>query len=204
MNITQRTRKNIEIGVLIGLICTIVLSMAHFDAACEDLRSNVLRLHIIANSDSDADQQLKLKVRDRILKESLNCFTDCGTLDDAIIAADINADKLGEIASTVAAEEGFKYGATVEVGNSDFDTRVYDDFTLPAGNYKSLIVRLGKSEGKNWWCVIFPTVCVPAASDSKLSDSTSEESAEIAENAPKYKMKFKIVEWYEEIKKAFS
>ena len=201
MNITKDFKSNLRISVLTALIFAMVISMVPFEAACEDLRENVLRLHIIANSDSKEDQALKIKVRNRILEESLDCFSECSNVDEAIITADINLNVLKNIAREVVKEEGFDYEVDVSIGNSDFDTRVYDEFTLPAGNYKSLIVKLGNANGKNWWCVIFPSVCVPAATNSSLSESVGKEGVEIAENAPKYEMKFKIVEWYEQIKK---
>lgn len=193
-------RKNIEIGIAIGLICAIVMSFSHFDAVCDDLRSNVLRLHIIANSDSEFDQKLKLTVRDGILEATEELFENCKSLDDAILVSKNNIEYIAKVAQNILTENGVGYNATAEVGNSSFNTREYDDFTLPAGEYKSLIVKLGKAEGKNWWCVVFPAVCIPAASESALSDSTSKVSAEIAENSGRYIMKFKVIEWYERIK----
>lgn len=197
-------RNNIELGVLFGLICAIILSFSRFEVRCDELRENVLRLHVIANSDSDADQALKLAVRDEILKNSTDIFKDCGDVDSAVLTAESQIETLNQIANSVIQKNGFDYKAAVSVGDSYFDTRVYDDFTLPAGTYKSLIVNLGKGEGKNWWCVVFPCVCVPSAADAQLSDSVSTVAAETAENAPKYIIKFKTAEIYEEIKKIFS
>ena len=197
-------RKNIELGVLFGLICAIVLSFSRFEMRCDELRQGVLRLHIIANSDSDADQSIKLAVRDEILKNSVDIFKDCSSVDDAILIADNNIDNISEIANGILDKNGFDYSAQVSVDDSYFGTRVYDDFTLPAGTYKSLIVNLGAAEGKNWWCVVFPCVCVPSASDASLTDSVSSAAADTAKNAPKYQIKFKSVEIYEEIKKIFS
>ncbi len=200
----QNTRKNIELGVIIGLICAIMLSFANFEMRCDELRQGVLRLHIIANSDSAEDQALKLAVRDEILKNSTDIFKNCNNLDDAISTADTQLDKLNQISNDIIKKEGFDYIAESSVGNSYFDTRVYDDFTLPAGEYQSLIIKLGNGKGKNWWCVIFPCVCVPSASDASLNDSVSTQAAQTAENASDYKIKFKSVEIYEEIKKIFS
>ncbi len=197
-------RKNIELGVIFGLICAILLSFANFEMRCDELRQGVLRLHIIANSDSQADQALKLAVRDEILKNSTDIFKYCDSLDDAITTADAQLEKLNQISNNVIKQSGFDYSAKSSVGDSYFDTRVYDDFTLPAGEYKSLIVKLGKAEGKNWWCVVFPCVCVPTARDAELDDSVSKEAAKTAENASDYKIRFKSVEIYEEIKKIFS
>lgn len=206
MNILKKDlRKNIEVAVCLALISAIVLSFAHFDAACEDLRKSVLRLHIIANSNTAADQQIKLKIRDEILKNSNTLFEDCDDLDSAILSAKTNIEDINKIANKVLKENGFSYTASARIGDSYFETREYEDFTLPAGTYKSLIVDLGKAEGKNWWCVVFPKVCLGASSEdkAKLSDSAAEESAEIAESKEEYKVKFKIVEWYEDFKKKF-
>lgn len=195
-------RNTAELAVLMGLIFTAVMSFARFDAACEDLRQNVLRLHIIANSNSEADQAVKLLVRDRILSETTDIFTGAAGLADAEKKA---AERLGDIAEYAAEtleENGFGYGAAAEIGNSYFETREYETFTLPAGNYRSLIIRLGKAEGKNWWCVVFPAVCIPAAAQgAELSDSTSKASAEIAEHPQKYIMRFKAVEIFEDFKR---
>lgn len=203
MNIFKKlNRKNIEIAVCLALISSIILSFAHFDAACEDLRKSVLRLHIIANSDTAADQQVKLKIRDEILKNSKTLFKDCEDLDSAILSAKTNIEDINEIANRVLLENGFSYTAKARIGDSYFETREYDDFTLPAGTYKSLIVDLGEAEGKNWWCVVFPKVCVGASDDKdSLSESAAEESTKIAESKQEYKVKFKIVEWYESFKK---
>ena len=199
----KTTRKNIELGVLFGLICAIVLSFSNFESRCNELRQGVLRLHIIANSDSQADQTLKLAVRDEILKNSTNIFKDCHNVDEAIVAANLNIESINQIANNVIKENGFDYTANVSVGEKDFDTREYDNFTLPAGTYQSLIVDLGNAEGKNWWCVVFPCVCVPTATDASLTDSVSLEAANTAQNAPKYEIRFKSIEIYEKIKKYF-
>ncbi len=200
----KTVRKNIELGVLFGLICAIILSFARFEVRCDDLRENVLRLHIIANSDSEADQALKFAVRDEIFKNSTDIFKDCNDVDSAVVTAVSQIETLNDIANSVITKNGFDYTAAVSVADSYFDTRVYDDFTLPAGTYKSLIVNLGNAQGKNWWCVVFPCVCVPTARDAELSDSVSIEAASTAENAPKYEIKFKTVELYEKFKKIFS
>ena len=197
------SRKNIELGVLFGLICTIMLSFSSFEVRCDELRQNVLRLHIVANSDSEADQNLKLAVRDEILKNSTDIFKNCGDVTTACKIAETQLENISSIANDVIKENGFNYYADVSVGDRYFDTREYDDFTLPAGTYKSLSVDLGDAKGKNWWCVVFPCVCVPTA-DAELSDAVTEAAAQTAENPQKYVMKFKTVEIYEKFKKIFS
>lgn len=200
----KTVRKNIELGVLFGLLCAVLLSFARFDLRCDELRQNVLRLHIIANSDSVEDQDLKLAVRDEILKNSVDIFKECDNLETALNTANLKTEELKDIANGVIKSNGFDYESTVSVGDSYFNTREYDDFTLPAGIYKSLTVKLGNAQGKNWWCVVFPCVCVPSASEASLSDTVSDSAAQTAENASKYTVKFKTVEIYEQIKKIFS
>ncbi len=194
------SQKALSLSIMFGLVTAVFLSIASFDTACEDLRDNILRLHIIANSNSAIDQELKLEIRDGILNKSeeLLCGADC--YDAAIINAKSSLEKVEEIANDIIKEKGFDYTAAARIGDSYFETREYEDFTLPAGVYKSLIIDLGKSEGQNWWCVIFPEICLPAASDASLTDSVSEKSASIATHNERYIMKFKAVEIYENIK----
>ena len=199
-NIFKKNRFNY--ALLAGLLCALFISLAEFGYACDDLKTNVLRLHIIANSDSKEDQALKLKVRDKLQEFGGNIFEDASDLDSAIAVAGNFIPQFERIANEVITVNGFDYTATAKVGNSYFETREYDDFTLPAGNYKSLIVTLGEGKGKNWWCVIFPEVCLPAASDAKLSDVTTQKTAKIAYSKEKYIMRFKFIEVYENIKKS--
>lgn len=194
------SRKALEWALLFGFLCSVFLSFASFDASCEELRHNVLRLHIVANSDSKEDQALKLKIRDRILSESNKLFETSGNLDEALATAKENLPLYNKIANEVIKEEGFSYTADAKIGKAFFETRVYDNFTLPSGNYDSLIIKIGKGEGKNWWCVIFPGVCVPTDSNASLSDTVSQKGVEIAENSEKYVIRFKTVEIYEKIK----
>lgn len=193
-------KKRIELSVAFGLICALLLSVSHFNAACDDLRQNVLRLHIIANSDSAADQSLKLKIRDEILKETGDLFINCNDLENAQKTVKENLNSFSDIANRVIEENSFDYTATASLGKSDFSTRYYDDFTLPAGEYNSLIITLGEGGGKNWWCVVYPTVCISAATKGDLKDTVKAESAQIAKGGKRYIMRFKTVEIYEKIK----
>ena len=200
---TKISKKAFEWALVFGFICSVFWSMASFDANCEELRDNVLRLHIVANSDSKADQELKLKIRDEILKKSETLFEKSTDLNSALQKAEENLENYEQIANRVIKEQGFNYSATAKIGKRFFETRVYDDFTLPAGEYDALIVELGEGVGKNWWCVIFPGVCVPTEKGTSLKDSVGEKSAKIAENPKPYKMRFKSVEIYEKIKRKF-
>jgi len=193
-------KKRIQLSIIFGLISAILLSVSHFNALCEDLRHNILRLHIVANSDSVADQQLKIEIRDRILEKTSDLFLNTTDLQEAKSRVGDNLEQFEEIANSVIKEKGFNYKANASIGESYFDTREYYDFTLPAGYYPSLMIELGKAEGKNWWCVVFPSVCIPAASNADLSDSVKEEAADMAKQSSHYVMRFKTVEIYEKIK----
>ncbi|MBR3909598.1 MAG: stage II sporulation protein R [Clostridia bacterium] len=192
-------KKKIRISLIFGLVCAICLSFFNFNLLCDDLRQNVLRLHIIANSDSEADQELKLKIRDAILSETGSLFANSQSLEEANLQTEQHLKKFEEIANRVINENGFGYDATATIGERFFETRHYENFTLPAGNYRSLIINLGESKGKNWWCVIYPTVCLPAASGD-LRDTVNNKSAHIAEHSERYIIRFKIVEIFEKIK----
>lgn len=183
-----------------ALISGIFLCLADFDASCNELRKNVLRLHIVANSDSECDQELKLKIRDELLAHSGEIFNNTNSIEDAVLVANGRLEEFTEIANNVVKQNGYTYNITAEIGDSYFETRVYDDFTLPAGVYKSLIIKVGEAKGKNWWCVIFPEICLPSADKGDLTDTVSEETADIAKNQKRYIMRFKAVEIFEDLK----
>ena len=198
------SKKALQWAIIFGFLCSVFLSFADFNASCEDLRQNILRLHIIANSDSREDQVLKIKIRDRILEASDSLFENNTDLDSALATAKNNLPLYEEIANQVIEENGFNYRATAKIGKAFFETRVYDDFTLPGGNYESLIIDIGAAKGKNWWCVIFPGVCVPTDKNATLSDSVGKKGTQIAENSEDYIIRFKAVEIYEKIKRKFT
>ncbi len=191
--------KILNISLAFAFIFSVLLSFVTFEARCDDLRKNVFRLHILANSDSDEDQALKFAVRDAILSESDELFGDSETLSEAIAVTKDNLALIKQVAERTIAENGYDYSVSVSVDEAFFDTRVYDDFMLPAGVYEALRVEIGEAKGKNWWCVLFPSICIGSAGD--LSDTAREDSAQIAKNGKKYTVRFKIVEWYETIKK---
>lgn len=195
-------KNKFNLALLLGLLCAFFVSLAQFNASCDELRTNVLRLHIIANSDSVEDQELKLKIRDEILAQSGNLFEKTNDVNSAVVSVQKSLPQLENIANKVINENGFEYSAKARVGKSYFETREYDDFALPAGNYKSLIITVGEGNGKNWWCVIYPELCLPAATDASLRDVTTEKTAKIAQNNQKYVMRFKIIELYESFKKS--
>ena len=122
-------------------------------------------------------------------------------MESAIATAKENLKTYEIIANEVISEVGLDYKATAKIGKAFFETRVYEDFTLPSGEYDSLIINLGNAEGKNWWCVVFPSVCLPTKNKASLDVSVGKKGCEIAQNGERFKAKFKTVEIYEKIKK---
>ncbi len=176
--------KRIELAILAGLICSVILgSFAPFTAACSDIRSNVLRLHIMANSNSKEDQELKLRVRDRILEETGGLFTQVSDEEDARRAAEENMEQLVGAAQNEVWRSGYDYPVSGTIKNMYFTTRVYGDVTMPAGYYDAVSLTIGEAQGRNWWCVVFPPMCVGAAEgEAQESSSQSTEGAESGEN----------------------
>lgn len=129
------------------------------------LRNQVLRLHVVANSNSQQDQTAKLKVRDAIVSALEDDLHRVDTKEQAQALISGKLDELEQLANQVLESEGMADRATVSLTREAFDTRHYDTFSLPAGVYDSLRVTIGSGEGENWWCVVFPSLCIPAATE---------------------------------------
>lgn len=194
-----------ELAVLAGLALAIVLSnFAGFAAACADVRADTLRLHILANSDSDADQSLKLAVRDAILAQAGALFGSEATKPQALDAAEQSLPALRQIALDTLRAHGCADDVTVRLENLYFETREYDGFTLPAGRYDAVRVEIGAHAGKNWFCVLFPPMCVPAATSDGGQDMSAYSGAEQQAVCSSYKVGFAAVEWLEGLKESLS
>lgn len=163
---------------------------------------NIIRIRVIANSNSTADQELKLLVRDAVLNSSKTLFNAVNSYEDAVIATTENSNMLLSAAKSSVFENGYSYDVSLEFKEEYFPTREYDDFSLPAGKYQTAVFTIGDGKGENWWCVIYPQVCVGSCS-GKLNESLSAQTANTAYNAKKYKVKFKTVEVFESVKKYF-
>lgn len=188
-----------------ALVLSILLSLTYFDASCDSVRGSVLRLHILANSDSKYDQQIKLKVRDRLLAESGELFEQVYSYDEAVKKAEENLPLLQKAAQDEIEQLGCNLPVKVEVAKSDFSTREYEEVTLPAGEYTALRVLIGDAQGKNWWCVCYPNMCIPAVSQTmEIGSALDKQSTKIVTNSKKYVVRFKIVEIYQSIKAKLS
>ncbi len=197
--------KRIEVSILAAILFSLVLSMCTINTECREIRSSILRLHVLANSDSTEDQELKLKVRDRLLEMSETTYSQAKTKQDAVQATQASLDMLRNEAANVIQSNGYSYPVSVSLETCYFNTRTYGNITLPAGNYQALRVVIGKGQGHNWWCVMFPPLCVSAASETEaeLKDVLSREQLELVEGDG-YEIKFKCVEMYEELKQYLS
>lgn len=184
--------------LIVSVICAALLLSMPFFNSCAELSEDVLRVHILANSDSAADQSLKLSVRDRVVSECSAYYDGCSGKAEAL---DITRDHLSEIeriASSEIRRRGFRYPVRAEVGEMYFNTRYYDDFTMPAGWYDSLRLTIGEGEGRNWWCVMYPSLCVGAACEEKMREQLDGGEYRVV-TADKFDYRFKIVEVFEDI-----
>lgn len=179
------------------LVFTAFGAFRTFSANCADVHEEVLRLHIPANSDSDEDQAIKLRLRDVILEKYSSKLSGSGGLEEAAARAEELLPEIERTANEFLKANGFGYGAKAELVDMWFTTREYDRLILPAGNYKALRVTLGSGEGHNWWCVIFPQLCLPAVSD--VSDDNAKDVLESFGKPRKVTFKFALYEWLENL-----
>ena len=193
--------KKFIFAVVAGLFVTSILSVSGFIKTSQNIRNDVLRLHVLANSDTVEDQDLKLKVRDAVLEEGKDIFGGEINVENAEEKIATEKSRLVDAAENVVKQNGFDYDVDVFVADEYFGTRSYGDITLPAGNYTAVKVTIGESDGHNWWCVMFPPMCLPAAEDKTDIDMyLSEDEVKVVKCNPEYDVRFKIVEWYEQIK----
>ncbi len=162
----------------------------------EHISNKVFRLHILANSDSTDDQNIKLMLKNFILENTQDIIGG-KTLNEAIENAKNNTKEITDMCNEYLKSKGFEYKVKVNVVKEYFKTRVYDDFTLPAGKYNSLKIEIGEGKGHNWWCIVFPSVCLSACTES-INDYLTEDEMSLVSNT--YSPKFKIVEIYESAK----
>lgn len=193
------------------LICTIVITCAALLAGFlpihgeGEIYDTVVRLHVIANSDSEEDQTLKLKVRDRIIEVVDPAVRNCRSQSEAIAAIGGIMGDIQAAAEDVIEAEGFDYSVSVVITEEQYPTKNYESCAFPEGEYVSLQVKIGESEGENWWCCLFPPLCLSAATDEKSNEDafisvglTDEQYKIITETkSPKYRVRFKILEVFE-------
>ena len=211
MNILKKLPRKLKIAIIILpllFLYTLICSTYYVTAISSDLCESVFRLHIIANSDSVEDQNLKYKVRDNVIAYMNTLCSNTTSKEEVISIANEHLEDFRKIAIDTIKTNGFNYNATVEINNVFFPTKTYGDLSLPEGYYDALRIKIGNASGQNWWCVMFPPLCfvdvstgiVPEESKELLKENLSDEEYDLictgnnSQENSDVKFKFKIVE----------
>ena len=204
----MRSRKEnclriLELALAIAVACTLLwgaLSLRRQEA----LADRMVRLHVLANSDSEEDQALKLQVRDSIIGYAEDILRSSHDREDAAKRLEQALPELEHLAADTIAQNGYDYAVTAELADTTFPTREYEDFTLPAGEYLALRVVIGAGEGHNWWCVVFPPLCAQSTEDlsqtAMAAGLSDDDVGLITEEDQGYVLKFKSIELWESLK----
>ena len=205
MTMTEENRRlrPWEIALMIGAALFLIFGALALQTQAQ-LADRVVRLHVLANSDSEEDQALKLQVRDAVLDRAEALLTQSEDRTEAEALLREHLADFEQVAASVITAEGYDYPVSVELEDTQFPTREYEGFTLPAGEYLALRVLIGAAEGQNWWCVVFPPLCTTAAAEvpaAALEGGLSEDQVGlITEENTGYVVKFKVVEWWEQLR----
>lgn len=202
MNILEHTRKRRLLGkaLVCGFVLAALCSFFPFAAACGQLPRDVVRLHVVANSNGAEDQAVKLLVRDAVLEEAARWYQGAGSMEEASSRLCTHLQSIAGAARQVLGEQGVGYSATAQMTEMYFPTRDYGDFRLPAGRYRTLRVTLGEGAGKNWWCVVFPSLCLPAATQEEALLTLPEGERQVVEGGQGVQVKLKAVELWESLR----
>lgn len=166
-------KKKVLIFFLSAIFVLVFTAASYSCGFGEDLENSVIRLHVLANSDSAEDQALKLRVRDRILKDGRELFKNAKSEEEARRILSENRDFLENSARDEIFSAGYDYPVALNMGKYDFPMKVYENYAFPSGEYEAVRVEIGKAEGQNWWCVMFPPLCfVDGTVDEKKAEET--------------------------------
>ena len=200
--------KSKKLTVFLSLACAVIVAACScLQAEQQAIAKNLIRLHVVADSDDAEDQRRKLLVRDAVLAQTQKLNAEYPDLAPKMILSE-NLDSIRLAAEKTLREAGCADAVTVRLGKELFPTRAYDSFSLPAGAYESLRVNIGNAEGHNWWCVVFPSLCMAATSEefvqaAKLAGLSDGQIRLITEEDETYVVKFKVLEWIEQLKNLF-
>ena len=197
--------------IIVGFLLCIYIFLNAFlyvTSVTGDLQNNVFRLHVIANSDTQEDQNLKYIVRDKVTEYMKELCSNCNSKEETIETVSNHLDDFCNIANQTIKDNGFSYNASVSLGNFKFPTKSYADISFPSGYYDALKIKLGSASGQNWWCVLYPSLCfvdtssgiLPNESKEILQDSLNEEEYRlISDNTDtSINIKFKLIEFFTE------
>lgn len=187
-------------SAIIAFVLTVIYSVIPFQAVCAEIPNDVFRFHILANSDSEEDQALKLKVRDKVLEKTKILFDTANSKSDAEEFVKANLETIEKIAQNEVYKNGYNYPVKAEVVNMHFDTRYYESYTLPSGMYDALRITIGNAKGHNWWCVMYPSICISTVDEGKdrAKDALSDDEYSVVTD-DKVEYKFFIVELFQKI-----
>ena len=203
----DRRLKRWELALMVGILAALAAG-SWLGQEQQELADSVIRLHVIANSDSEADQALKLAVRDKVLERAEGLYPEGATLTQAQAALEGQLNALAAAGRAAVEEEGYDYPVTARLEDCWFPTKEYGDFALPAGNYTALRVTIGEGKGQNWWCVAFPPLCLGAASETVDQAAQAglfapDQEALITGDGEGYVLKFKAMEWLGQVQGFF-
>lgn len=200
-------------GIVIMLVFAAVLFMKkeenEEDRIQKSIASHIIRLHVIANSDSEKDQQLKLMVKDKIVAGLREKLKEADNLNDARTIIRNETEQIEKMATEEMRQQGYDYIATASLGNSYFPIKKYGDMTFPAGEYEALRVQIGQAKGQNFWCVMYPTLCfvdstyqvVPEESKEELKSTlTDEEYQALLGDDKNVTFGFKLLDWVDNLR----
>lgn len=197
--------KKLFISIIISLTVVSLYSFLPFEQECRSISDEVLRIHILADSDSEADQNLKLKVRDEILEYTEDLYSSVTSKEEAVKITEKHINNIIKKAEDTLRQNGSNKKVSAEILDMNFSTRYYEDITMPSGTYTALRVTIGSGKGKNWWCVMYPSLCLYSASDAKsLEDELSDKQYEVITHKPEYEFKFKFLEYFNALCEFFS
>lgn len=205
----MKSFKKYLIILILLILYILIYSISYANSTISNISNNLFRLHVIANSDSDDDQNLKYAVRDNLINYMNNICINVSSKQDALNIANEHLYDFYKIAENTIIKHGYYYNVKISIGNYSFPTKKYGDISLPAGYYDALKVEIGEAKGKNWWCVMFPSLCfvdvsngvVPEESKKDLQNSLSEEDFNlISSSNSQYQFKFKLIELLENAK----
>lgn len=195
-------KRKIVIAFVLTIIFSAVLTVgirmqSMKNAFDEELYCNVIRLHILANSDSECDQQAKLLIRDNVLGYVSDMTADAENVSDAERILSDNTEEIQKYVTDTVRKLGYSYDVSVSFSDEQYPVRYYDGFAFPSGIYKSLKIKLGEARGKNWWCVLYPSVCLSSAEgaeDLLLDSGVSKNTVKYIGSPKKYKFEFYLLE----------
>lgn len=187
-----------------GMALCAVLALCGLYGQCQGVRENVLRLHILANSNSEADQALKLRVRDAVVEAAAGWLDGAEDAGEAREIAAAQLPRLQAVAQQTVRNAGYAYPVKAQLCEMYFTTRQYDQVTMPAGIYEAVRFTIGSGEGNNWWCVVFPPMCMGAATDEDALEGVLTGSQQaLVTGGQRYTVAFKLVEWFEKLVQVF-